>query len=229
VKVARSAAFAALAASAFAAPDAPASFELSWRGWHDVTTPKLTIRGVRIEAPAKNGFAKVASSHELVSANVAIGSTDGMFGFLVDARPGHRYLVAPDPCCVVRVVDRDGELAGQAKCARTDVCPDGTIEVNKFVYRKDGCGEHPTCAPPAMFRVVDGDVMIAWEDGEPEAFGASYRPVGVGREHPQHMIVRRNNAVVLDTSIVVHHGVRYTLSFDPLGGSHVTIDDGPQR
>src|SRR6185436_16177935 len=113
----------------------------------------------------KNASASVPSARELVHARVAIAGADQGMTFLVDARPGHRYLVSPDPCCLLTVSDRDGELAKQARCARKNVCPTGTVEVDKFVDRKDGCGDQPTCAPPARFRVLGGDVTIEW-DGE---------------------------------------------------------------
>jgi hypothetical protein len=218
----------ALAATALAAPGRAAIYELSGGSWKDYGwrrgTPTIAIGGTRIAAPAKNASASIPSSRELVRATVAIdGGGDGT-SFLVDARPGHRYLVSPDPDCFLTVTDLDGELAKQARCARKNVCPAGMVEVDKFVYRKDGCGDQPTCAPPAMLRVVGGDVTIEWDGGDAERFGASYRPVGVGREQPQQVIVRRKGDVVLGTAIVVHHGSRYTLSFDATGAPHVAID-----
>jgi len=212
-----------------ATASADAVVTLSGSSWKDYGwasgTPTVTIGDVHIVGKSKpDASAPVHASRELVRARVAIEGKDDSMSFLVDLRDGHHYLVSPDPCCFLTVSDSDGGLASSTRCAVHDICPAGTVEVDKFVYRKDGCGERPTCAPPATLRVRGAAVSLEW-DGDATPWSATYEPAPVRRENPQHVIARRDGKVVFDDLVVLHHGLRYTLVLDGKSPAHIEIDE----
>jgi hypothetical protein len=211
-------------ASMPAIASADATFRLRGDGgWHDMGwprgTPILVVGQARTTATVT-----VPASKELVRAQVSVDGKSAL-GFLIDARDGHHYTVEPDPCCFLTVSDADDGLAKKARCGGRDSCPAGTVAVDKFVFRKDACGERLTCAAPAMVRVrvAGGPVTLEWDGSDAAEWTAAYRVAPVGREHPQHVVARRAGAVVWQDSVVLHHGARYTIVLDG-ARPHVTID-----
>jgi hypothetical protein len=198
----------------------------TWKdnGWAP-GTPTVTIADVHLVGKRKqNASVPVHAGRELVHARVAIDGKDDGVSFLIDVRDGHHYVISPDPCCILTVSDSDDGLASSARCAVHDICPAGTVEVDKFVYRKDGCGERPTCAMPAMLRVPGPAVSLEWE-GDATPWSTTYQPAPVRRENPQRVIARRDGKVVFDDLVVLHHGLRYTLVLDGNSPPHIDIDE----
>jgi len=196
--------------------------------WHDTGwprgTPMLSIAGTQIVAKGDTATASLPASKQLVRATMSIDGKNAL-AFLVDLRDGHHYTVEGDPCCFLVVGDADDGLAAKARCGTADACPRDTVEIDKFVYRKEECKAVLTCGPAAMFRVRGAHVTIEWDGSEAEEWPASYRGAPVGREHPQHVVARAAGKIVWDDRVVLHHGVRYTLDLTKLDAPRVTIDE----
>lgn len=197
----------------------------SWKnaGWHS-EIPILDIGQVHVVARGK-ATAKVPAAKRLQRMKITMGGGQvaDAFTFLVDVRDGHRYSIYPDPCCFLTVSDRDDGLVEHATCGKADSCPAGTVEVDKFAYRKDECGKQPTCAPPALVRgVFDQPVMtISFDDSDEAPLTRVYQIAPVGREAPVHVVVRIKGRIVIDERVIFHHGAHYTV----VGSGVITIDD----
>jgi hypothetical protein len=71
-------------------------------------------------------------------------------------------------------------------------------------------------------RVRGGPAKVEWNGGPAEPGDLTYRIAPVGRENPQGLRVTVGGRIVFDDSLVLHHGVRYTLVLD--ARPHVVID-----
>jgi hypothetical protein len=153
-----------------------------------------------------------AGGRELVSGSVWIGSRALRPTFFFDVEDHHRYSVHSDPCCFFQLDDGDARFIRLARCGGADErCPRGLAEVDKFVYRKDGCGRRLTCAPPASLRVENGAADIAFDGGEPRAFAAEYQPLDSGRDSPVELTITPRGGPPLVAWALFRRASRYTL------------------
>jgi hypothetical protein len=190
-------------------------------GWPS-GTPMLSIGDKRITATTDTTVS-VPASNQLALATMTVGGKRSL-EFFTELHDGHHYTIQPDPCCFLTVSDADDGLEDSARCGG-DRCPNGTVEVDKFVLQKKECPL--TCAPPAMLRVHGARVTIEWDGADGVVWADTYQPAPVGREHPQAVVVRATGGkTVWQGRLVLHHGVRYTLEIPASGLPHVVIDTG---
>lgn len=195
-------------------------------GW-DLSEATLTVGGVTLVGSRKPTI-RVPASTELVEATLSIeGWPDTVFW--IELRDRHRYRIIPDPCCFLSIRDHDEAFKKAGRC--DDPCPAGTVPIDPWSQHGRSCGAEAgspraVCRPPARLRVRGDDVEVTWTEMPVPADG-DYHAVSVGREDPQHLLVRRAGKVVWDVGVVVRHGGRYTLDLTDAAAPRILVD-GPQ-
>jgi hypothetical protein len=182
------------------------------RGVYDWPDGAVTMK-VAGTSVGLGGTIAVAGSPRLVKVTLAFDGGESR-SFWTELRAGHRYAIHPDPCCFLTVGDEDDRTP--YTCKPEDRCPAGTVEVDKFADAGLSCRPQVTCSAPAQLRVLGAGLEVTWDD-EPVPGGA-YRQVGVGREAPHAVVVKRGGKHVWSGQVVARYGGRYTLDLDAKTG-----------